>query len=59
MIKSKESDNMLELEENTRLLQQLKEKTKELGESLWHSWVRKAITRIRKEDNGRELLEWQ
>ncbi len=34
MIKAKESDNMLELEENTRLLQQLKEKTKELGESL-------------------------
>ena len=34
MIRAKESDNMLELEENTRLLQQLKEKTKELGESL-------------------------
>lgn len=34
MIKNKESDNMLELEENTRLLQQLKEKTHELGESL-------------------------
>lgn len=34
MIKSKERDNMLELEENTRLLQTLKEKIKELGESL-------------------------
>lgn len=34
MIKSKECDNMLELEENSRLLQTLKEKTKELGESL-------------------------
>ncbi len=34
MIKNKERDNMLELEENTRLLQQLKEKTHELGESL-------------------------
>lgn len=30
----KESENMLELEENTRLLQLLKEKTQELGESL-------------------------
>lgn len=34
MIKSKESDNMLELEENTRVLQQLAEKIQELGESL-------------------------
>lgn len=34
MIKAKESDNMLELEENTKLLQQLAEKVKELGESL-------------------------
>lgn len=34
MIRSKERDNMLELEENTRLLQTLKEKIKELGESL-------------------------
>lgn len=34
MIKNKESDNMLELEENTRVLQQLVEKTQELGESL-------------------------
>ena len=34
MIKNKERDNMLELEENTRLLQQLKEKTHELGESI-------------------------
>lgn len=50
---------MLELEENTRLLQQLKEKTHELGESLWHSWFRKSITRLRKENDGRELLEWQ
>lgn len=34
MIRSKECDNMLEIEENTRLLQTLKEKIKELGESL-------------------------
>lgn len=34
MIKNKESDKMLELEENTRLLQQLVEKIQELGESL-------------------------
>lgn len=34
MIRSKECDNMLELEENTRLLQTLKVKIKELGESL-------------------------
>lgn len=34
MIRSKESDRMLELEENTRLLQALQEKIKELGESL-------------------------
>lgn len=34
MIENEESDKMLELEENTRLLQTLKEKIKELGESL-------------------------
>lgn len=34
MIENKESDKMLELEENTRILQTLKEKTQELGESL-------------------------
>lgn len=50
---------MLELEENTRLLQLLKEKTQELGESLWHSRVRKAISKIRKTNHGRKLLEQQ
>lgn len=31
---NKESDKMLELEENTKLLQSLEKKIKELGESL-------------------------
>lgn len=34
MIKTKESDNMLELEENTKTLKNLEQKTKKLGESL-------------------------
>lgn len=34
MIENKESDKMFELEENTKILQQLKEKIEELGESL-------------------------
>ena len=34
MIKSKESDTMLELEENSKILQILKEKLQKLGESL-------------------------
>ncbi len=50
---------MLELEENTRLLQTLKEKIKELGESLWHSYFRKTIKRTRKTDYAGKLLEWQ
>ena len=33
-IKEQESDKMMELEENTKLLQQLEEKIKDLGESL-------------------------
>ena len=49
---------MLELEENTRLLQTLKEKLKKLGESLWHNQFRKAIKWIRKTNNGRKILEW-
>lgn len=34
MIKTKESDNMLELEENTKTLKNLEQKIKKLGESL-------------------------
>ena len=31
-----ESEKMLELEENMKLLEELKQKLKNLGESLWH-----------------------
>ena len=34
--RQKESEKMIELEENTRKLQEIKEKTQEIGESLWH-----------------------
>ena len=47
---------MLELEENTRLLKNLEEKLKELGESLWHCKTRTRIKRIRKRDYARKYL---
>ena len=37
---------MLELEENSRKLEMLKEKIKSLGESLWHNFARKPIKKI-------------
>lgn len=39
---------MLELEEAIKQLQELTEKIKNLGESLWHTTFRKKIRRIRK-----------
>ena len=48
---------MLELEENSKLLDSLAKKTQDLGESLWHSKTRIRINRFREKDNGRELLE--
>ena len=38
---------MLELEENSKLLKILEEKLQDLGESLWHFWIRKWIKRFR------------
>ena len=40
-IKNKESEKMLELEENIRLLEELKSKLQNLGESLWHCQIRR------------------
>ena len=42
---------MLELEENTRLLQLLKAKISDLGDSLWRKWYETKIKGIRKKDN--------
>ena len=42
---------MLELEENLKELQNLEEKLKELGESLWHREVGKRVKRIRRTNN--------
>ena len=49
---------MIEIEENTRLLHSIKEKIKELGESLWHSRITKGAKRIRRKNIRTELLEW-
>ena len=50
---------MLELEENSKLLDSLSKKIQDLGESLWHSKTRIRIIRFRETDNGRKFLEWQ
>lgn len=50
---------MLELEENARLLQALKNKITELGESLWSNQIRNSIKRVRKSNYARKFLEWQ
>jgi len=47
---------MLELEENSRRLELLKQKTQSLGESLWHCYIREAIKRIRKRNGQRRVL---
>lgn len=47
---------MIELEENTRLLQLIKEKIKELGESLWHYYIRKRTRKIRTRNYWVSLL---
>jgi len=39
---------MLDLEETIRNLNQLKQKLENLGVSLWHTKIRKRISRIRK-----------
>ena len=50
---------MIELQENSRILQVLKEKIHELGESLWHREIKKTIKKFRNKNYGRKLLEWQ
>ena len=47
---------MLELEENSKLLQTLEQKLKDLGDSLWHRKNAKKIRRIRKTNNVTKLL---
>ena len=49
---------MFELEENNRKLQELENKLKSLGESLWHNKIRRKVTRTRKTNNARKFLEW-
>lgn len=41
---------MLELEENKRDLIALKEKIKSVGDSLWHCYTRKQITKFTRKD---------
>jgi len=47
---------MLELEENSRRLELIKQKTQSLGESLWHSIFRKTIKRVRIWNCKRRIL---
>ncbi len=39
---------MQDLEENARIVNSLKNKLKDLGDSLWHSKFRKTVKRFRK-----------
>lgn len=50
---------MLDLEENSKLLETIKEKIKDLGESLWHRKKYKTIKRFRKWNIERGFLERQ
>lgn len=55
---NKESDDvMLELEENTKKLEELKTKLQELGESLWHSQNRRGAKKTRKSNSRSRLLD--
>ena len=49
---------MLDLEENLKLLQELKEKLKDIGESLWHTKPKKRNWRTWKRNNERRLFVW-
>ena len=42
---------MFDIEEKIRILNALKEKIKDLGESLWHKYIRKGVKRTRKSNS--------
>ena len=50
---------MFGLEENSKLLEELENKLKELGESLWHFKIGKWIKGIRKRNIKRRFLARQ
>ena len=41
----------MELEENIKLLNSMNDKIKDLGESLWHKYIRKGAKRTRKSNS--------
>ena len=47
---------MIELEENARALQTIKSKLESIGESLWHSFKKRRIKKIRRANTARKLL---
>ena len=49
---------MLDFEENTRHLEQLKNKIKELGESLWHHFFEKWTRQFRAKNKWTRFLGW-
>ena len=49
---------MLELEENNKLLTDLKNRLKQIGDSLWHHFIREIFKRTRRENNAKWFLEW-
>ena len=49
---------MLDFEEISRKLEQMKNKLHELGESLWHSKTRRRIEKFRSSNSFNGLLEW-
>ena len=49
---------MIELEENSRLLENMSKKIKELGESLWHTKTKRRIDWAGATNSSRKFLEW-
>ena len=48
---------MLDLEENSKLLENIDRRFKNLGESLWHRKSRKRVRKFRKTNIRRRFLE--
>lgn len=49
---------MLELDENSKLLDKLNKKIIDLGESLWHISIRNRTITFGRTNNERKFLEW-
>ena len=48
---------MIELDENVKKLQELKQKNKELGESLWHNKFKRWVIKVRSSNARTKFLD--